>query len=389
MKAGPRTARPGAKPRLFGIGHAAIEPTLGLNARGDIFLTAFESSLRIDVLRSVDGGRSWNTVSPSLGGQNAHLVSADPYLYVDPRTDRVFTVDLTVACSFLSYSDDAGGSWTTNPLACGRPVNDHQTLFSGRPLTSTTVGYPRIIYYCFSDLVNSVCSKSLDGGLSFTPTGEPAFPAGVYPDGGPCPGWHGHGVSAPDGTIYLPKAHCGRPWLAISNDEGLTWGRVQVSSKGTPRGGSDPAVAVDRAGNVFYLWISNDRLPYLAVSRDEGLTWSKPLMVGGPGVTEANLPTIAAGRKGALAIAYVGSENSLFQQCGNGRPCDHVKPTTPTWNGYITVTSRALDRRPLLYTARVNTFDDPLVRGNCGPGRCSYLLDFIDIQIDPSGQPWA
>lgn len=379
-------------PRLFGVGHAAIEPTLGVTARGDIFFTAFETSLRIEVLRSSNGARAWDVVSPSIGEQNAHLVSADPYLYVDPATDRIFTVDLTVACSFLSFSDDRGESWTTNPLACGRPVNDHQTLFSGPAVTSITAGYPNVVYYCFSDLANSVCSKSLDGGVTFAPSGAPAFQAETYPDGTPCPGWHGHGVVGADGTIYLPKGQCGEPWIAISDDEGLTWTRVRVAPRTMPSGGwSDPAVAMDKAGNLYYLWVARNRLPYLAISRDRGLTWSKPMMVGAPGVKEANLATIAATGRGEIALAYVGSENSLYQRCGKPGSCagENIAAGPSTWNGYLATAPNALQKRPLFYTARLNPLGDPLVRGSCGPGRCPWLLDFIDVQIDAQGRPWA
>lgn len=379
------------RPRLFGVGRTAIEPTIGATKNGDLFYTAFASNMRIDVLRSRNGAKRWDVVSPAVEGNNTHLVSADPYLYVDSSTGRVFTVDLTVACSLLSFTDNRGETWTTNPLACGRPINDHQTLFAGPPVSSPTTAYPNVVYYCFSDLANSACSKSLDGGITFLPTGEPAFAPDVYPDGGPCPGWHGHGTADQQGTIYLPKAHCGAPWLAISHDEGITWDRVRVAPRAIARGGSDPAVAVDARGTVYYLWVGINRLPYLAVSRDKGRTWSRPMMIAAPAVKEANLATVAAGGSGKLAIAYTGSENSLFQECAIGDGCagEDVEPVTPTWNGYLSITTSALSKHPIFYSARVNRPSDPLVRGACGPGRCSWMLDFIDVQVGPSGDAWA
>jgi hypothetical protein len=101
----------------------AAEPTLGLTRKGDLYYTAFQGNTRIEVVKSPDEGRSWRIVSPDLGGRNAHLISLDPYLYVDKDTSRVFNIDLTIACSYLSFTDGRG--WTTNPLACGRLVNDH------------------------------------------------------------------------------------------------------------------------------------------------------------------------------------------------------------------------------------------------------------------------
>ena len=71
----------------------AAEPTLGLTRKGDLYYTAFQSNIRIEVLKSRDEGRSWRIVSPDLGARNAHLLSFDPHLYVDsrPRASSIWT----------------------------------------------------------------------------------------------------------------------------------------------------------------------------------------------------------------------------------------------------------------------------------------------------------
>ncbi|MDQ3941079.1 MAG: glycoside hydrolase [Actinomycetota bacterium] len=386
--------------RLFRIGLNAVEPTLGQTKNGDIFYTAFQSNTRIEVVRSQDEGKSWDVVSPKFGSRNAQLVSFDPYIYVDPRTNRVFTIDLTVACSYLSFSDDQGKSWITNPLACGRPVNDHQTLFAGPPAVSPTVAYESIVYYCWNDVGSSSCSKSLDGGVTFHPTGSPAFP-GYDPNAGDqnsqfCGGLHGHGHVGYDGTVYVPKGHCGQPWLSISRDEGRTWTRVQVAKIGAE--GHEASVAADKAGNIYYTWVSRDRMPYLVVSRDGGKKWSDPMMIGPPGLKEANLPSLDVGDPGKIAVAYMGSENSPFRpvkrdeegectavnQCG-GDP-DYSKTT---WNGYMMVSTTALDPDPIFFTGTVNDKKDPLIRDTCGPGRCRAVFDFIDIIVGRDGTAWG
>nr|MDQ3958552.1 hypothetical protein [Actinomycetota bacterium] len=167
IKSGPAAA---AAPEadLYQTGVNALEPTLGLNKKGEVFFVGVEG-LGAVIRRSEDKGKTWEDTSPNLAGVNAHPVTLDPYVYVDEWTDRVFTIDLTVACSYMSFSDDRGESWVTNPLACGRPVNDHQTLFSGPPAFSPTTIYPNIVYYCWNDFgAGSSCSKSLDGGTSWT-----------------------------------------------------------------------------------------------------------------------------------------------------------------------------------------------------------------------------
>jgi hypothetical protein len=350
--------------RLYRVGSSALEPTLGITRDGQIFYTAFQSNVRIEVMRSTNEGKTWKAASPSLGGANTHRLSFDPYLWVDQDTSRVFNIDLTVACSYLSFSDDAGENWTTNPLACGRPVNDHQTLFGGPPVSTTPIGYPNLIYYCWNDVATSSCSKSIDGGLTFAPTGAPAFPSAPLTEGGSlsfCGGLHGHGFVAPDGSVYLPKGHCGQPWLAISKDEGRTWTRVQVADNGSAD--HEAAVAADAKGNVYFAWIGRDRLPYLAVSRNGGRSWGNPLMIAPPRVTETNLPSIDVGGPGGVAIAYMGTDNAR----GRVGRRDY---SSVTWNGYMTISDTALAKDPIFYSATVNEPSDPLIQGPCGPGRC-------------------
>ncbi|MEA2435276.1 MAG: hypothetical protein QOG54_2733 [Actinomycetota bacterium] len=395
----------------------AGEPTLGVTNKGNVFYTAIQGNTRVEVARSSNDGESWEFVSPQLNGRNAQLLSFDPYLWVDDAkgVDRIFTIDLTVACSYLSFSDDEGESWTTNPLACGRAVNDHQTLFSGPPAITPTVGFPHIVYYCWNDIATSSCSRSLDGGLTFSPTGTPPFAGidpgaqqpGVDPENptqqdGRCGGLHGHGHVGLDGTVYLPKGHCHQPWLAISRNDGATWEVVQVATNGVSD--HEASVATDRKNNIYYAYSGFDRMMYLVISRDGGKTWTKPLMVGAPGVNETGLPSLDVGGVGKVAIAYMGTTNSpgfpfpespgtqTNPHCAVAQlPCpppDEYKNTT--WNGYLTVTKNALAKDPVFYSTTVNDAHDPLKRTTCGPGRCGLqILDFIDVTIAPDGQVWS
>ena len=393
--------------KTFSVGGHALEPTLGLDNDGKIFYAAAGFSdvglAGTSILRSDNGGENWKVMSPRLAGQDLHPVSLDPYVYVDDLgkgKERIFTIDLTVACSYMSFSDDDGATWTTNPLACGRPVNDHQTLFAGPPATSPTAVYPHVLYYCWNDVASSACSKSIDGGISWRSTGAPAYEGyepgsqdpGFFGQSGFCGGLHGHGAVGPDGTVYLPREFCGKPMLAISKDEGLTWTRVKVSdvrSISQPKeGAGHPSVAIDEKNNIYYTWIAaGNRLPYLSVSKNGGKSWSKPVMIGVPGLTESNLPQIDARGPGKIAIVYYGSTNSQFQKCTD--KCDAADYKKTTWNGYITISANALADNPTFYSGIVNDPADPLVRAECGPGRCQQVFDFIDVEIGPDGIPYG
>ena len=387
--------------RFYRIGLPAGEPTIAISKKGDLFFPSIDvyssPPNHVEVVRSKDEGRTWEIVSPTIGGANTHPISLDPYVWADRDTDRIFNIDLTVACSLLSFTDDLGATWTTNPMACGRPVNDHQTLFGGPPATSTPVGYPNVLYYCWNDVASSSCSKSIDGGLTWSPTGSPAF-TGVQPsagdDGDPppfCGGLHGHGVVGRDGTVYLPKESCRQPWLGISRDEGLTWENMRVSNLDAGDGLLDPSVDVDDKGNIYYAWTGGDRRVYLTTSKDGGKTWRDAELVSPPGVKEANLATIDAGGVGKVAIAYMGSANSPWRHdCREKETCpENAAYASTKWNGYVTTTMAALDDKPVFVTTAVNPAKDPIYRGRCGPGRCGLVFDFIDVVIGPAGDPFA
>lgn len=420
---GRRIASPGVNARaprslLFYTGVNGAEPTLGVTDDGTVLYQGLSFSgpfgLPVPhVARSTDAGATWEHVSPAIESQQRHPVTLDPYIYTDKATDRTFTYDFQFGCSLISFTDDAGDSWTTTVLACGQ--NDHQTIFAGPPVLSPTSGYPNVVYYCAINggaavppSTASGCSKSLDGGMSFVPTGS--LPYVTNPQAGDgnlgidgfCDGAHGHGFVGPDGTVYLPKGWCGQPWLAISKDEGATWTRVQVADNGMPLDQAgvydhEAGVVADSKGNLYYTWVANDRLPYLAVSRDGGMTWSKPMMIGPPGIVETSIPGIDIGDDGKVAIVYMGSTNSPGPPYVEGADItDFIgseslaeKYEDVTWNGYLTVTADALAKDPVFYTASVNDPKDPLIRGTCGPFRCQAEYDFLDVVIAKDGTAWA
>ncbi|MBA2725016.1 MAG: hypothetical protein H0U53_03410 [Actinobacteria bacterium] len=146
----------------------------------------------------------------------------------------------------------------------------------------------------------------------------------------------------------------------------------------------EASVVADAAGNVYYTWVAADRLPYLSVSRDGGKTWDKPMMIGPPGIRETLLPGMAIGAKGKVIVQYMGSTNSPW----NGTSADKSYDDT-TWNGYVTMTTDGLERKPLFYSATINDPSDPLWRGSCGPDpvRCAWG-DFLDVVIASDGTPW-
>src|SRR6266699_192268 len=239
------------------VGRQAAEPTIGITRNNTAFFAAStfdfpspsfpERLARTLVMRSTDKGATWQSVSPSLTAslpeeeENASFppMSLDPYVYVDPiglnpasKAGRVFSVDLDAACGANAiFSDNEGASWTEIPLfACNTPVNDHQTLVTAPPPAGfSTAGYPSMLYFCYNQVGDSACSRSVNGGVTFVPT-TPAF-TGADPSAGDlCGGLTGHLAADSTGRIFLPKGHCGLPWVAVSSDAGNTWTRVNITN---------------------------------------------------------------------------------------------------------------------------------------------------------------
>ncbi|HXJ62897.1 MAG TPA: sialidase family protein [Actinomycetota bacterium] len=368
------------------VGAPGMEPTIGVSGDGTVYFGAAHlvidtdqtyGGARTDTRMSTDGGRTFTSIQPGAGDPaTLSPANLDPMIYVDPSTGRVFNFDLEGACNFLNYSDDKGASWTTNPLACGNIVVDHQTIVTAKPTSIPTVGYPNVVYWCSNRVADSTCGRSLDGGITWTATGTPAYTGYDPAAGGLCGGLTGHLAADPYGRIFLPKGHCGHPWVAISDDEGTTWTRVQVSN--ISAADTHLSVASDNAGNLYFGWWGGPHhLPFLAISRDHGKTWSKPMMIAPPGVKAANLVTVAAGAPGRVAVTFLSTTDPNKDK---KRPMDQT----------VVVSTNALSSNPVWLSSTANRSGDPVHRGNdCTSGRCGGIWDFLDIHISKTGRLWA
>jgi hypothetical protein len=296
------------------------------------------------VVRSRDLGETWTTLDsggPTTGG----LVP--PWMSVDQKTSRIwFATTLPSLCGArISWSDDDGDHWETNP-SVGCPAQGGEKLLEGLPPRSAPkpVGYPHVVYYCANTVdvaaSNLWCYKSLDGGATFSFVGS--FPDPTPPVG--CAERHPSrpGIVGPDGVLYFPTVLCGALGIAISRDEGATWqlrpivdsGLQDVYTSGT---------AADRHGNLYIAWIGPGTLPYLTMSGDRGASWSNPIMVAAPGVRAVRRVALTARKRGQVALAYLGTTDGS------------------NFNGYITESRNALSKRPRFWSVSVNDPADPLV----------------------------
>ena len=379
----------------YNIGFESFEPTLGATASGDLYFSTTPApgvlaGWRASIAKSTDRGRTWKDVGPTLPtGHSNPPETNDPYIYVDPGTNRIFTFHMSpiLLCSVMSFSDDGGKTWQTNPKGCSPTlIWDHQTLVAAKPRTVTTKGYPNVLHQCVNAVYAAMCARSLDGGLTW----EASVPA--YPKPEPtktCGAQHGHLTAAPNGTVYLPTSLCGtRPTVFISDDDGMSWRESRIADMDTPF--VDPTVSVDAKGNLYAAFIDESGWLYFSTSGNKGKTWSKAARVA-EGFT-TNMPVIVAGDPGKVVIAYPATDdlNKGYETDNYTRGNQAALKETVSWGANLTVSHNALARKPKFETTVV-TGNDPIGRGYIceAATRCEFLVDFIEAVIGPDGRPYA
>lgn len=373
---------------ILPVGRDGAEPTIGVLSDGTLVMAgAFGEDLSVRLLRSTDAGASWEPIGDDVMGPK---VDVDPWVWVDPATDRIFHAPLYPGCTWLAWSDDAGETWSANPAAgCGFPAHDHQKLTTGPPPAGVpTVGYPSVVYYAYNSIlvtgalpvadppaknrVGTVVSVSLDGGRTFTP-------GVVAHESDACHvGLNGPIAVAPDGTAYLPKPTCEGLDVMVSRDAGISWERHSLTEGGSlPDFAYDPSVAVDGQGNAYAVWPGADALLRMSVSRDGGTTWSTPVLITPPDVRATVFSAAAATNEGDITVAYLGT--TADPATWPSRTSSDA-PEGTLWNLYATQTRDGAT----FATTRLTTDEDPVQVGciwmRGGSNQCRNLYDFIDVK---------
>jgi hypothetical protein len=158
-----------------------------------------------------------------------------PWMSIAPQTNRIWFataiasgVPVPSACDArISWSDDGGKHWQTNPLVGCPGEGAEKVLEEPAPAgAARPSGYRHVVYYCvnYTDSLSLplYCYKSLDGGQTFSFTGG-------FPDPAPPPGRIDYkhraraGIVGPDGVLYFPTNLCGSLGVAVSSNEGASW----------------------------------------------------------------------------------------------------------------------------------------------------------------------
>jgi hypothetical protein len=190
-------------------------------------------------------------------------------------------------------------------------------------------------------------------------------------------------------------------WVAWSDDGGATWTDQLVYDGGIGRDGSEfwPDITLDNKGNPYVSFSMNIGAEFdiwVEASYDGGKSWNgKTDGTGKPfranvGKGTHYFPAIAAGAPGKIAVAYLGTKTIVGTR-PNGKP-DPTTDTKSSWNAFVSESVNLRTKKPTFSEAKVSP--KPMHVGDvctlglfCAavPGTDRSLLDFIDVQVDPSG----
>jgi hypothetical protein len=382
--------------------YATSETTIGIAPDGNMFFSPANSENTI--ARSSDGGSFWTLSAPQQMQYTSLWNTTDVWLTIDRRTGRVFWVRATgelrtapvlvdesplgwqaptafaYAHGFQVYSSsDNGLNWTTANDNT-QPTGDWEKIFVGPPASGgpKPSGYPDVVYVCANAPLEVSgpgrdCYRSLDGGKTFALAGfvtaTTAAPHDVCP---PLAGGANGGVAS-NGTFYQPQSCSGGSWVAVSRDEAASWSWHPIpGAPGTNGLSSNLQLALDHDNNLYAMWSGGSSVE-LEVSRDGGKTWSRPMSIGVPGLHYFDLPALAAGPTGHVAVAYYASPNSDVKKL----------------SAYITETSNALAAHPVFVTGALNDPAHPIFQDYGLTGSVTPRADFIGATYDSAGTVWA
>ncbi|MEA3202282.1 MAG: hypothetical protein QOE90_3710 [Thermoplasmata archaeon] len=399
------TARPVPADVVKGIEQlvpgTGAEPNVGVTSKGSLFVTTLDQ-----VRRSTDHGKTWKVVedlvTPGAPLTDDQFGTSDPMMWVDAGTDRVFANQMHPAllCTWMSWSDDDGNTWTERPLDCATPGLDHQKVMTAPPpatIPRAPGQYPSLVYMCvnkmldtglggLADGMGTSCMTSFDGGLSFPLERE------VYVNDHLCSNINGHPAAFPDGTVALVLGNlggtrCERPLtVVLSEDGGVTWSVRQCDPKlGQLEIDADITVTPD--GTAYLLYRDHDEMTHLLRSKDKFQT-CQSFRVAPPGQTLDEFTAITSGADGRLAMAYVGTRDP---QDPGASPSNATLGSA--WHLFVTTVDDAESASPTFVTTQVTPNEDPvqvgciwLEGGGGGPHGCRNLLDFIDMVHDKDGR---
>src|SRR5207237_87055 len=158
-----------------------------------------------------------------------------------------------------------------------------------------------------------------------------------------CGGIHGHVKVAPNGTVYVPNRDCGGlAGVARSTDNGVSWTVKTIPTSSTTGFLVDPSIGIgtndvgrpngQTVSTIYLGYQAENGHAHIAVSHDEGDTWGNDQDVGALAQTpvqNSTFPEVVAGDDNRVAYAFLGTTVA-------GNYTDFVNyPVDAPWHLYI------------------------------------------------------
>jgi hypothetical protein len=353
--------------------------------------------------KSTDGGASFHVVSPVQMRPDAGPGGGDTDIVVDDQGNAYFT-DLEALVNLgTSVSNDGGNTWRKNPLAVQNAAVDRQWYALDNGPTGSAAD--NTVFLAFHESAVGTFIYSSPGSTGpLDPVGGLVWQSASST--GPVP-------LASDAICAQLRFDSVTRNLYYACNEGdhirITVGHVDPSQRTgivftnykapkTPGGTKVlnlfPALATDKAGNVYVAWIDGTNFNlYYAFSTDGGKTWSAPAKVNsGPAVTN-EFDWAQAGTAGTLALAWYATEKTSSTG-SDGMPNYGDDPDGATaypWFGYAALIRNANTATPSIGQARFT--EKPMHYGQiCNAGiSCTtnggdrQMADFFGFQIGSDG----
>jgi hypothetical protein len=351
--------------------------------------------------RSTDNGLSFNVDSPVDLRPDPGPGGGDTDIATDDQGNEYF-VDLESLVNLgTSVSNDNGNNWRKNPVAVQNTAVDRQWYAVDNGTTSSAAD--NTVFLSFHESEVGTFIYSSPGS-----TGSTDAVGGLV--------WQNSSANAP--LPLASDATCGQIRfdpvyrdLYMACNEGthvrMTIGHVapgqrtgivyhNVALPDSPGGGGPghlfPAMAIDRAGNVYAAWIdTSDSNVYYSYSTDQGNSWSTPVQVNSwPSVTNEFI-WAQAGSNGTVAIAWYGTDAAGQPDSFPSWFNDPNGATAYKWWGYVGVITGATTSRATIAQQRFT--EKPMHYGQiCNQGiGCTVsggdrtMADFFGFASDRSG----
>jgi len=353
------------------------------------------------VAKSIDHGDSFNIVSPAgvrpnispVGGGDSDIITDDQGFAYFADLEGLGNVGVAV-------TNDGGNNWKTQLIAAQNTAVDRQWLAVDNGGTASPLDNTIFLTYRQaargSQILSSpgsIGSGDFTGGIVFTNAGigpGPEYVAG----GAPCGRLTFDPVMR---NLYLPCLRTDHVEITVAHvpagvRTGLTFSHVEAPlSPGGSVGHLFASLTVDRAGNVYVVWVdTKTNNVYMSTTPNAGATWSTPLQVNGNPANTNIMPWAIAGKKGIVDVVFYGTSTrgdpNSFPSWLNNRQA----ATTVKWFPYLVQIQNATTS-PTIY--QVQASEHPTDYGQiCTQGLgCTVsggdrtLADFFSVAIDANG----